>query len=638
MQNIKQNYKPAAKKNRPTAQTVVPNANAPEDARVSGSRPHHVPSSESNTDTGADTVPRRGRGGTKSRSNSAIPREPSGQAAAGQGLAMSDSFISTSGNSNAPPPKVRGYSRIRKFRNKFTSSSTAVDQNLARSDVTTSVSGNGNALPRRLRALQGFLNKFSNPNTSDDPQAESQYQDRNVSEVPQPAPSVANPHASRPGAFPEGGSLYPTQTRTNHTPTNPEPVPSAQSRLEEGITLSEEREHMVEATLVSQRDLVVADIVEPVEEEFWRQRKVQRCAFLLCLLTVVSLAIGVGVAVALSGDDGSVTLVSFASASPSASAVPSETPSAVPSVTPSASAVPSVPPSAVPSAVPSATTSASAVPSAAPTSSAAPSFYARDTDDECISFFSTTSELQDAVDEYLVDNSPGSEVASMYGHPIGNWCVSNIADFSFLFNSFDFFNGERFNPDAAFFNEDISRWDVSSAKTLRFMFATATSFDQPIGKWDVSSVTDMRLMFDTAELFNQPLGNWNVSSVTNMGQMFNHATSFDQPIGDWDVSSVTEMQAMFFRATSFSQSLADWDVSSVTEMIAMFGNAVVFDQPIGNWDVSSVTSMSDMFNGAALFNQSLADWDLSNNPDIEGIFVGSGCPFSEDLLRQSCGF
>jgi hypothetical protein len=125
----------------------------------------------------------------------------------------------------------------------------------------------------------------------DDP--ESQYQVRNVLELLQLSPLVVDPHDSRPGAFPEGESLYTTQTRTNHTP-NPVPVLSTQSRLEEGFTQSEERGYMVEATLVSNQDLVVAHIVEPAEEQFWRQRKVQCCAFLL-FLTAVVLAFGLGV-------------------------------------------------------------------------------------------------------------------------------------------------------------------------------------------------------------------------------------------------------------------------------------------------------------------------------------------------------
>jgi hypothetical protein len=40
-------------------------------------------------------------------------------------------------------------------------------------------------------------------------------------------------------------------------------------------------------------------------------------------------------------------------------------------------------------------------------------------------------------------------------------------------------SGERFNPDAVNFNEDISLWDMSSAMTIRSMFYGAASFNQP---------------------------------------------------------------------------------------------------------------------------------------------------------------
>jgi surface protein len=114
------------------------------------------------------------------------------------------------------------------------------------------------------------------------------------------------------------------------------------------------------------------------------------------------------------------------------------------------------------------------------------------------------SESQNAVDVYLVDNSTGSDVASNYGHPIGNWCVSNIEDFSYLFNADNLFvpDGARLNLAAADFNEDISRWDVSNATTMRRMLASNPNFrhrfNQSIADWNVSSVTDMRAMFSDA--------------------------------------------------------------------------------------------------------------------------------------------
>jgi surface protein len=129
------------------------------------------------------------------------------------------------------------------------------------------------------------------------------------------------------------------------------------------------------------------------------------------------------------------------------------------------------------------------------------------------SVFETRDQLVEAVDLYLADNRNDTLVARTYGWPIGDWDVSKIQDFSYLFAADDFGGGTRFNTDAENFDEDISGWDTSSATTMRSMFEGATSFDQPLGEWNVSSVTDMSLMFTDAASFNQPLGTWDVSSV-----------------------------------------------------------------------------------------------------------------------------
>jgi surface protein len=246
---------------------------------------------------------------------------------------------------------------------------------------------------------------------------------------------------------------------------------------------------------------------------------------------------------------------------------------------------------------------------------------------DCISkkgkCFETTSELQDAVDIYLADSSARTLVASTYGWPIGTWCVSEIQDFSYLFNANDFIisdGGERFNPAAANFSENISGWDVSSATAMQYMFRGASYFNQPLAEWDVSTVTDMHLMFDGALSFDQPIGTWNVSSVKDMRFMFVDAYAFNQPLADWDVSSVTDMYSMFYSAEAFNQPLADWDVSSVTEMYSMFSYATAFDQPIGNWDVSSVTTLSNMFSFAESFDQPLGNWDVSSVKDMSYMF------------------
>ena len=66
-----------------------------------------------------------------------------------------------------------------------------------------------------------------------------------------------------------------------------------------------------------------------------------------------------------------------------------------------------------------------------------------------------------------------SKSARIFGWPIGTWCVSQVSDFSNLFQNF---------PD---FDEDISDWDVSGAIDMNGMFFMVHSFNHPIGLWNV---------------------------------------------------------------------------------------------------------------------------------------------------------
>jgi surface protein len=250
------------------------------------------------------------------------------------------------------------------------------------------------------------------------------------------------------------------------------------------------------------------------EEGFTHQRKVRRCVSILFTALIVAVSVGVFVSNgAFGGSSGSASAKSGSASTESGSA---------------------------------STESGSNTP--APTGKIFESFGL------C---FDTTSELREAVEFYTRDNRSDSAVASTYGWPIGNWCVSNIEDFSKLFSVAG-------NPAAVDFNEKISRWDVSNATTMESMFAGSSfygtkRFNQPLADWDVSSVSDMSYMFTDAISFNQPLGDWDVSSVTDMSYMFYNARNFNQPLVDWDVSSVTTMRYMFFEAMYFDQTLNDWN-------------------------------------------------------------------------------
>ena len=88
--------------------------------------------------------------------------------------------------------------------------------------------------------------------------------------------------------------------------------------------------------------------------------------------------------------------------------------------------------------------------------------------------FSSRSELIDAVDTYLAseeNRSSDGELALKYGYPIGDWCVKEISDFSYLFSKYRT-NTEDEEVYARFeeFDEDLSNWDMSAATDLSHMF------------------------------------------------------------------------------------------------------------------------------------------------------------------------
>ena len=111
--------------------------------------------------------------------------------------------------------------------------------------------------------------------------------------------------------------------------------------------------------------------------------------------------------------------------------------------------------------------------------------------------------------------------------------VSQVTDMPYLFQSTDF-------------QGDVSRWDVSNVKNIRFMFDGCKNFNGDLSNWNVSNVEDMTYMFEGCNNFNSDLSNWNVSNVKNMGMMFEYCENFNCDLSNWDVSNVEDMNHMFY--------------------------------------------------------------------------------------------
>mmetsp|Transcript_22039 Transcript_22039/g.32562 ORF Transcript_22039/g.32562 Transcript_22039/m.32562 type:complete len:258 (+) Transcript_22039:69-842(+) len=139
-------------------------------------------------------------------------------------------------------------------------------------------------------------------------------------------------------------------------------------------------------------------------------------------------------------------------------------------------------------------------------------------------------------------------IAKTYGYPIGQWDVSLVTDFSFLFS------------EQANFNEDISNWNTSQAITMSGMFYRARAFNRDISEWNTSKVINMSWMFEGASSFNQDLSEWDTSNVKEMQHMFYGASSFNQDLSRWNVSNARQFAFMFAKAVQFSQNLSSWDM------------------------------------------------------------------------------
>ena len=220
--------------------------------------------------------------------------------------------------------------------------------------------------------------------------------------------------------------------------------------------------------------------------------------------------------------------------------------------------------------------------------------------------FSGANELKAAVDAYLVDSSPDAGVAQLYGHPIGEWKVERVTDFSNLFST-------SRNPAAIRFNENLGDWDMSSARTTTAMFEGAVSFSGfGLSTWDTSRVFDMSRMFAYSG-FEEDISGWNVANVRDFGRMFMFAQSFQSDLSEWNVGSAEQMGWMFRGALQFSSDLSRWNVRNVQGFDKVFAGATRFASDLCSWkdQVKPESSAVCMFPGSACV--STADPSVASN-------------------------
>ncbi|MEI6590643.1 MAG: BspA family leucine-rich repeat surface protein, partial [Actinomycetes bacterium] len=227
--------------------------------------------------------------------------------------------------------------------------------------------------------------------------------------------------------------------------------------------------------------------------------------------------------------------------------------------------------------------------------------------------------------------------SSKFNQDISSWDVSNITDFSNMFEA------------ARDFNQDLSGWDMSKAQYLSSMFNEATNFNngstdgsttKPL-TWNVSSVQEFSYMFQQSA-FNQSISNWNTASARYFTGMFSDDRNFNQNLSSWNTANVQGMNSMFRGAVAFNNGAAPgssanaltWDTSSVTDFASMFYDDVAFNSPISSWNTANGANFNSMFSAGAvkgMFNQDISSWNMGNAQYLSGMF--SNGVFNQDVSK-----
>jgi len=229
----------------------------------------------------------------------------------------------------------------------------------------------------------------------------------------------------------------------------------------------------------------------------------------------------------------------------------------------------------------------------------------------------TTNKLIEAVSFYMSDRT---KAICEYGK-IGNFDTSKVKLMEYLFDSSQFNSSQ--------FNEDISAWQTSEVKVLKYLFKNTEEFNSALGSWQTSKVTSMEGVFFNALKFNADIGSWDTANVFNFNNTFYQAFLFDGDIGSWDTSNAKHMGAMFYRAAQFNQDLSSWETSKVVNMDYMFSDASAFNIDLSAWDTSRVAAAQWMFSSATVFDQDLSSWQTSKMHSIYAMFTMTD--FNSDL-------
>ncbi|CAD7958891.1 unnamed protein product [Amoebophrya sp. A25] len=168
---------------------------------------------------------------------------------------------------------------------------------------------------------------------------------------------------------------------------------------------------------------------------------------------------------------------------------------------------------------------------------------------------------------------------------LARWDVSKVEDMSYMFANCNFTERRGEDRPAAYSPEDkeglavvefecLTRWDVSSCKNFRGMFAGTRSFNHPLGRWNVRAGTDFSFMFAYSQGFNQSLENWDVREGRDFTSMFHFTVALRQDFSTWAIRDDAAVNGMF---SETPQMLLEGSKPATHEQDKLFRGLRLFD-------------------------------------------------------------
>jgi surface protein len=228
-------------------------------------------------------------------------------------------------------------------------------------------------------------------------------------------------------------------------------------------------------------------------------------------------------------------------------------------------------------------------------------------------------ELLKAVDEYLDENFTDDGEArivdedvgnnSRIRYPIGDWDVSRVDSFTRVFDL-------RRNRKAYNFNEDLSRWNVTSGTRFARLFWGCHLFQSDLSNWDTEHATNLSHMFNGCTSFQSDISRWNVANATNLSHMFDGCTAFQSNVSRWNVANATNLSSMFRYCTIFNSDVSRWNVANATDLSRMASNCRSFISDVSRWNTANATDLSYMFASCNSFNSDVSSWNTANASNL----------------------